>query len=137
MGAPIASAATSICWPASALRNGSMSEEFSGQMTATGCACMPGGDLEGELLGGAHVVVQHGPALGVEVQAEPRDVALDDRDLLGRPVGAAPVGCAGQGTADHERADDAPRGAAPRADVRIAGHPTPPAAPCLPAPPRR
>ena len=37
----MASAARSICSPASALRIGSMSEEFSGQTTATGGGCSP------------------------------------------------------------------------------------------------
>ena len=68
IGAPIASAARSICRAASALRYGSMSELFSGQMTTSGCGCSPAAHRGGELEGALRVVVEHGAALGVEVQ---------------------------------------------------------------------
>ena len=42
-----------------------------------------GGDVRGELLGDPHVVVEHRAALRVEVQAEPRHVALHGRDRHG------------------------------------------------------
>ena len=41
IGTPIARAATSICWAASALVSGSMSEEFSGQITNCGWGALP------------------------------------------------------------------------------------------------
>ena len=53
-----------------------MSEAFSGQITRSGCGTPPGADRGGELAGAARVVVEHGRALGVEVQAQPRHVAL-------------------------------------------------------------
>ena len=40
----------------------------------------PGGDVGGELLGDPHVVVEHRPALRVEVQTQPRHVALHGCD---------------------------------------------------------
>ena len=41
IGTPIAVAAAAICWAASGLRSGSMSLEFSGQTTRSGCGCRP------------------------------------------------------------------------------------------------
>ena len=73
---------------ASGLRSGSMSEEFSGQSTRSGCGPAAGGDVGGELLGDPHVVVEHGAALGVEVQAEAGHVALHGGDRHRRASGA-------------------------------------------------
>ena len=64
-----------------------MSELFSGQSTRSGCGCAAGGDVGGQVEGLLHVVVEHGPPLGVEVQPEPRHVALDDRDGRVGPAG--------------------------------------------------
>ncbi len=61
--------------------SGSMSLEFSGHTTRSGWACLAGVHIGGQLQRGADVVVEHGPALGVELQPQPRHVALDDRDL--------------------------------------------------------
>ena len=50
-------------------------------------AAAPAATSAASASGGVDVVVEHGPALGVEVQAEPRHVALHDRD--GDRAGAA------------------------------------------------
>ena len=57
-----------------------MSELFSGQMTTSGCASPAVLDGRGQLERLLHVVVEDGAALGVEVQARARHVALDHRD---------------------------------------------------------
>ena len=92
----MARAARSICRAASELAIGSISEEFSGQMTNCGCGARPAFVL-GQLQGLPDVIVQNGATLTVEVQSQPRDVALHSRDGDGRLV--ATVRCRADRTA--------------------------------------
>ncbi len=102
--------------------SGSMSLEFSGQITRSGCGRSSGCDVRGEPLGLGHVVAQHRLALAEEVHARRRDVALDHgRGHRRRPVEVLPLrgerhepaGGADHGDADesgHRRARPAPHG---------------------------
>ena len=94
-----------------------MSLEFSGQITRSGFAGLAGRDLGGEREGGPDVVVEHGPALRVEVEAEPGHVALHDRDL-DRPA-VRRVQRHGEAERDDREPGDASR--RPRRARRIVG----------------
>ena len=69
-----------------------MSDEFSGQMTNIGCGARPGPHVLGQPHRLADVVVEHRAALGVELQPEPRHVALHRGDVDGRVVAGARTG---------------------------------------------
>ena len=66
IGTPIACAAMLICSAASALANGSMSEEFSGQTTNCGCGAVRRLHVLGQLQGLADMVVQHRAPLALK-----------------------------------------------------------------------
>ncbi len=87
IGALIACAATEIWSAASGLASGSMSDEFSGQMTNSGCGARPARTSSDSVHRLPHVVVEHGTPLGIELQPETRHVALDRGDVDGRFVG--------------------------------------------------
>ena len=103
IGTPIASAASLIRAAASGLRSGSMSDAFSGHTTRSGRGRPAGGDPVGQVEGAVDVVVEHGPALRVEVEAEPRHVALHDRDGHRRVPPGAVVGTARPATTTSAR----------------------------------
>ena len=78
-GTPMSSTAPWIRAAAPASRNGSTSEAFSGQIDQAGLGLLAGRDRRQRApRSRQRGCLQHGLALGVEVQPQPRDVALDD-----------------------------------------------------------
>ena len=63
--------------PAARSAIGSMSVEFSGQMTSCGALVFPDRTSAAQHLGLAHMVVEHGPSLAHCVQPISRDAALN------------------------------------------------------------
>ena len=102
IGTPIASTAASITRRASALTKGSMSLAFSGQITRSGCGTLPARD--GRPRG--RCVASRGcrataRALGVELQARPRHVALNGRDRHAAAAPGASGSASGQAAEQH------------------------------------
>ena len=95
-------------------RSGSMSVEFSGQITRSGCGDPAGCDVRSEPLGLGHVVLQHRLALAEEVHARGRGRCPGPRR---RSPSTAPSRSCALGRQRHEPAggaDDARRRRAPR-----------------------
>ena len=103
---------------------GSMSDEFSGQITTAGCGARPAAHVLGQLHGLGDVVVEDGAPLGVELQTEPRHVALDGGDGRSsgrhrRPRPDCRTCGPASATASRTHGDADARAAPPRAAARV------------------